>query len=129
MGMTLDEAIKHAREVARVNILRTKHPAVHRNDEDEIAACLLCAEEHKQIAEWLEELKEFKQLYLGSDTYGIAKSNYDLGCEVGYNKAIDDFSTTLIERLTDAIHSEDVGSARNLINEISEQLKDGEENE
>lgn len=42
-----------------------------------------------------------------------------------YNKAIDDFSTTLVTRLTDAIHSKDVGSMRNLINEISEQLKDG----
>lgn len=46
-----------------------------------------------------------------------------------YNKGITDFVSVLTRRLTDAIHSKDVGSVRNLINEISEQLKDGEKHD
>ena len=41
--MTIDEAIAHAEEVATT----TK--------------CKECAEEHRQLAEWLKELKEKKQ--------------------------------------------------------------------
>lgn len=80
----------------------------------------------------MEELKEFKQLYLGSDTYGIAKSNYDLGCEVGYNKAID----VLIVKYENAkfIESEIVlsdihqgtNSGLSMAIHFAEQLKAGE---
>lgn len=38
--MTLDEAIAHALEVAATN------------------TCKECAEDHRQLAEWLQELKE-----------------------------------------------------------------------
>ena len=40
--MTLEEAIKHAEEVANT-------------------ACNKCAEEHRQLAEWLRELKQIKE--------------------------------------------------------------------
>lgn len=67
--MTLDEAIKHAEEVAEEN----------RNDVDEdildllycgdtkcIEAyksnCIACAEEHEQLAKWLKKLKEIKRI-------------------------------------------------------------------
>lgn len=46
--MTLDEAIQHAKEVA----------VTQRNNQD----CIKCAEEHEQLAEWLEKLKEYQQL-------------------------------------------------------------------
>ncbi len=42
-GMTLDEAIKHASEVA-----------------DKSSVCTSCATEHKQLAEWLKELKHLR---------------------------------------------------------------------
>ena len=45
--MTIDEAIAHAREVAS----RKFDDRVH---------CISCAEEHEQLAEWLEELKELR---------------------------------------------------------------------
>ena len=63
--MKLDEAIKHAEEVAK-----------HREDEipfieqgikdgydfpDDLENCIKCAEEHRQLAEWLKELKKLKQ--------------------------------------------------------------------
>lgn len=55
--MTLDEAIKHAEEVAVENLEKTKS----RNAGDPIAInCFECAEEHRQLAEWLKELKQLR---------------------------------------------------------------------
>jgi hypothetical protein len=52
--MTLDEAIKHAEEVMIENLEKTKD----RNASDPIAInCFECADEHRQLAEWLKELK------------------------------------------------------------------------
>lgn len=47
--MTIDEAIIHAREVAS----RKFNDRVH---------CIKCAEEHEQLAEWLEELKQYRAI-------------------------------------------------------------------
>ena len=44
--MTLDEAIKHCEEVA---------------EEQEEKECLECAAEHRQLAEWLKELKAYRK--------------------------------------------------------------------
>ena len=46
--LSIDEAITHAREVAS----RKFDDRVH---------CISCAEEHEQLAEWLEELKEMRK--------------------------------------------------------------------
>lgn len=43
MKMTLDEAIVHAKELSESQ-----------------SVCEDCREEHKQLAEWLEELKQYK---------------------------------------------------------------------
>ena len=45
------------------------------------------------------------------------------GRKEGYNKAIDEFTSTLIPRLTDAIYQKDVESMTNLINDVAEQMK------
>ena len=47
--LSIDEAIAHAREVAS----RKFDDRVH---------CISCAEEHEQLAEWLEELKALRLL-------------------------------------------------------------------
>ena len=47
--MTIDEAINQAREVAS----RKFDDKVH---------CIRCAEEHEQLAEWLEELKAYREI-------------------------------------------------------------------
>lgn len=55
--MTLDEAIKHAEEVVVENLEKTKG----RNASDPIAInCFECAEEHRQLADWLKELKQLR---------------------------------------------------------------------
>ena len=58
--MTLDEAIKHARDKANeqkyyASFERGKH----------IQSCKKCAEEHEQLARWLEELKQYREMDIG----------------------------------------------------------------
>jgi hypothetical protein len=72
--MTLDEAIKHAEEVAEeqeelyklcpaseseiFHCDGTKDCKALKNGKNK--GCQACAKEHRQLAEWLEELKQFK---------------------------------------------------------------------
>ena len=59
--MTLDEAIIHAREVASEQKRRSGACVQNDSECDKFSTCLKCAEEHDQLAEWLEELKFLKQ--------------------------------------------------------------------
>ena len=56
--MTLDEAIKHAEEVAEEKESEGKLLC---QSESASIGCLTCAEEHKQLAEWLKELKQLRE--------------------------------------------------------------------
>ena len=76
--MTLDEAIKHCEEVAEeqerqadFNSYRfqTKHIEVY---ERQYKKCLKCASEHRQLAEWLRELKELRRNRVGRVSVGCA---------------------------------------------------------
>jgi len=54
--MTLEEAIKHAKEVAE----EKKEEACNLYDDknyEESRECIWCAEEHRQLAEWLKDYK------------------------------------------------------------------------
>jgi len=58
--MTLDEAIEHAEEVAD----EKKKEACNLYDVknyEESRECIWCSEEHRQLAEWLKELKRYHQ--------------------------------------------------------------------
>ena len=99
--MTLDEAIIHAREVAS----RKFDDRVH---------CIKCAEEHEQLAEWLEELKSYRaSVFSGDMTQQMLKEEY---C-----KAVDDFAESVKNLIVDlsVIRFKD-------IDEIAEQLKAGD---
>ena len=53
--MTLDEAIKHAEEVAEENEKNAKSiNNIYKK------SCLECADEHRQLAEWLMELNKLR---------------------------------------------------------------------
>ena len=54
--MDLESAIQHCEEVANANerLCETVHPAMQLSDYGK------CAEEHRQLAEWLKELKAYK---------------------------------------------------------------------
>ena len=58
--MTLDEAIKHAEEMAELN---EECARIYNEQGDVIASCSCkeCAEEHRQLAEWLRELRSYKE--------------------------------------------------------------------
>lgn len=58
--MTLDEAILHAKEVAERNRKQYKNCPSDRTDIRH-QTCEECAEEHEQLAEWLEDYKHIKQ--------------------------------------------------------------------
>ena len=70
--MTLDEAIKHCEEVAEENDLAAEtyellaennHNLYERlTAETNSSRCAECAADHRQLAEWLTELKEAKRL-------------------------------------------------------------------
>ena len=59
--MDIQEAIEHAKDVANKNYLEGM--LCHANPDDgRLDACIECAREHEQIAEWLYELQQYKQL-------------------------------------------------------------------
>ena len=59
--MSIDEAIKHSREVAERNRKQYKNCPSDRTD-IKYQTCEECAEEHEQLAEWLEELKAYREI-------------------------------------------------------------------
>lgn len=121
--MTIDEAITHVREVAEKQ----------RKDNDNCEyksqysckgcadyyskPCIECAEEHEQIAEWLEELKANRIALEKAN--GYLEANYRLG----YNTAIDNFVIKIKERV-----GMDWEWDFFFIEEIAEQLKAGNSN-
>ena len=60
--LALEEAIAHAKEVAEKNYRGVDFESLDSIDDDIKANCIKCAEEHEQLAEWLEELKSYKGL-------------------------------------------------------------------
>jgi predicted ribosome quality control (RQC) complex YloA/Tae2 family protein len=64
--MTLDEAIKHCEEVAEKNetkgkMIQNNFSKLRREQKQEIDSCLECAKEHRQLAKWLRELKNYQR--------------------------------------------------------------------
>ena len=115
--MTLDEAILHAREVAERNRKQYKNCPSDRTD-IRYQTCEECAEEHEQLAEWLEELKAYKE-----NQHRSLRHMY----EKGYNKALDDF--VKFANTMPTVEEED-GEIRPMwLEEMAEQLKAGGKNE
>lgn len=89
--MTLDEAIAHAKEVTSEQRRRSGICTVDDSECDKFSNCINCAEEHEQLASWLEDLKrriEYDDELMGS---GALKNAY----KSVYKKAIDDFADEL----------------------------------
>ena len=128
--MTLDEAIIHAREVAERNRAQYKNCPADRRD-IEHQTCEQCAKDHEQLAEWLEELKEYRKyvdLTEIPDQYKLGfQDGIVNGYKNGYDKAIDDF----VER-TDSIGYVPVCAdclSKRQIREIADQLKEENTND
>lgn len=61
MIMTIDEAIAHAKEVAEKKYLQGMLCHANPND-SELDRCIECGREHEQLAEWLQELKLYREI-------------------------------------------------------------------
>ena len=100
--MTLDEAIQHAKEVAKKEkskLLKVKDKYI----------CSKCAEQHEQLAQWLEELKEYEDLEeqglllklpckVGTTVWAIEKEDIGLGWNPEYVYCIkqEKFNATMV---------------------------------
>ena len=112
--LSIDEAIAHAKEIAS----RKFDDRVH---------CIRCAEEHEQLAEWLEELKAYREIgtvegYKNAiecytKEYMIRKSN------VQYDKAVDDFVHEC-DKHCEFYSGKNKNITREDILKIAEQLKE-----
>ena len=105
--ITLDEAISKQREIAETQ--RLLYEACILKEQN--THFLRQAEEHEQLAEWLEELKAYRECNV---------------CE--YNKAIDDLSNILKENYDYLPQILSQEAFDGYIDEHAEQLKAGGEN-
>ena len=62
MNMTLEEAIEHAEKVYEEKLDERSY-ALEFHDNEEAEECQKCAEEHRQLADWLKILKKAKFEY------------------------------------------------------------------
>ena len=143
IDMTIDEAIEKESKIAKENQKIVDTQIVFDNvsiselycDDTEVIEEHLsnykkCAEYHEQLAEWLEELKAYRNhVFSGEMTQSMLKEER--------NKAIDDFVKALQEKIEKDLANPDLaleckkcGIWKNYdIKEIAEQLKAGVTND
>ena len=105
--LSIDEAIAHAREVSS----RKFDDRVH---------CIRCAEEHEQLAEWLEDLKAIKD---GSIPIIHGKAELELHDKAIRNEAIDDFIHEC-DKHCEFYSGKNISLTREDILKIAEKLKE-----
>ena len=117
--LTLDEAIKHAKEVADMNYNDAEKFASNDSLENYMKAnCIKCAEEHEQLAEWLEELKSYKDL----EEQGLLVR---LPCKVGDTMYdIVGKPLRIVEHKVDAFHIDKKGFHLQIINGVLEKKQE-----
>lgn len=123
--MTLDEAIKHCEEVAEQKDLESGFDTDNERyimTDNERADCKECADEHKQLAEWLTDYKRLKEQEPCEDvmtihTQGLAEGircamctnsiKSDRGCDGGcivdedmYKKVVDTIRNHIVPPAT-----------------------------
>ena len=141
--MTIDEAIEKSKELASTYRIAAKNAEnifiSKLMQETKRKIYIKLAEEHEQLAEWLEELKVIKEMDLSIPQHftkeqsdWIKKYCINRNKEF-YNMAIDDFLTEICKMI---VQSENNGNYRfyaveikQSIADLAEQLKAGGENE
>lgn len=117
--LTLDEAIKHAKEVADMNYNDAEKFDSNDSVENYMKAnCIKCAEEHEQLAEWLEELKSYKD----AKDQGLLVR---LPCKVGDTMYdIVGKPLRIVEHKVDAFHIDKKGFHLQIINGVLEKKQE-----
>ena len=135
--MTIDEAIARERQQAK-----EQRNHIGTWDDEYSKKCEVYAEEHEQLAEWLEELKELREKNetLKALYEGVRKEGNNL-LKRERNKAIDDLQNELKNHYTeyniDCVladtsfysYTTACNYLEDYIDEIAEQLKAGGKNE
>ena len=128
--MTIDEAIAHAREVAKEQ--KSKYDKCPTRTRYNCAMCFhnpKCdedAKEHEQFAEWLEELKELRNMTAGH-LYAVAFNRGYLKAEKEErNMAIDDFVNQFNVIVDEKCGTDTNNYFRKIVKEVAEQLKESE---
>ncbi|MEE3309443.1 hypothetical protein [Sharpea azabuensis] len=103
--MSLDEAIIHCEEVAEANEKESKlwEGGVTEAFKQKEQKLCECAKEHRQLAEWLKELKAYRGILAKADK--IIESEY--GCVIieGYKDVIDQMNEVFQEVNADESNS------------------------
>ena len=121
--LSIDEAIAHAREVADTCEYEASKYDMCDSYEREVAYKEgKCAEEHEQLAEWLEELKAIKD---GSIPIIHGKAELELHDKAIRNEAIDDFIHEC-DKYCGFYSGKNKSITREDILKIAEQLKEQE---
>ena len=123
--LSIDEAIARERNLAEIY----RNDIVPKEDyhnmpwiDMENESNMRIAKEHEQLAEWLEELKALREeksefQIMAKD---IAEANYEMGMEIGYNKAIDDCKELTFREV---VYCDSLND-RTEFRELAEQLKE-----
>ena len=121
--LSIDEAISHAREVAEIQRNNDKlNKTLGKSSPYYNTDCIKCAEEHEQLAEWLEELKAIKD---GSIPIIHGKAELELHDKAIRNEAIDDFIHEC-DKYCGFYSGKNKSITREDILKIAEQLKEQE---
>ena len=119
--MTIDEAIEMYKKIANTD---SNCPRYCMNP------CEECVKECKQLAEWLIELKAYREIGTVEECKGCVFEILE-----AYNKAIDDFKQKILEKAPrNYVGDLELGGSvsflsANAVTKIAEQLKVGVENE
>lgn len=100
--MTLDEAIKHCEE--KTNMLLNEARLMPDYSEDK-EPCIECANEHRQLAEWLKELKAYKE---------NQESQIDL----------DEYKSRLVSKYTDGDEATDFDKGITMALDLLEEMEE-----
>ena len=95
--MTLEEAIKHCEEVAEQNETRVQsieQQLVGSAIADYLNDCLQCAADHRQLAEWLRELKNYQTAIADFERRTMSQCLTKDYCD-GWNNCYDDIMSKL----------------------------------
>ena len=138
--MTIDEAIAHELKIAKNRRKNFDECNERKNNYacrlcSETQTCLECAEEREQLAEWLEELKGYRDknkmvVRIDCENMDSIKDKIEelsRYAESQYNKALDDF--VKFANTMPTVEEED-GEIRPMwLEEMAERLKVGGDNE
>lgn len=117
--LTLEEAIVHTKEVADMNYNDAEKFDSNDSVENYMKAnCMKCAEEHEQLAKWLEELKSYKDL---EEQDLLVR----LPCKVGDTMYdIVGKPLRIVEHKVDAFHIDKKGFHLQIINGVLEKKQE-----